>query len=84
MRKDLLESENVEIANKVDECPNIYVKIKGVKTEALIDIGSQITCIPENFFENNKNRFKKCKILPIVSASVVGTTGVKSIKFVKG
>ena len=26
MRKDLLESENVEIIDKVDKCPNIYVK----------------------------------------------------------
>ena len=27
IRKDLLESENVEIINKVDKCPNIQVKI---------------------------------------------------------
>ena len=33
-----------------------------------------------NFFENNKNKFKNCKILPTVGTSIVGATGVKPIK----
>ena len=61
-RKDLLEFENPEIVNHVHKCPNIFVKIQGIKTDALIDMGSEITCISENFFENNKNKFKNCKI----------------------
>ena len=44
-RKNLLEAEGVEIFNDVDKCPNNYVKIRGVKTETLIDTGSEITCI---------------------------------------
>ena len=80
MRKDLLENENCEIVENVDKCPSIFVKIQGVKTEALIDTGSEITCISENFFENNKNMLKNCKILPIVGTSLVGATGVKPIK----
>ena len=75
-----MKTEDVEIINNIDKCPNINVKIQGVKTEALIDTGSEITCISENFFENNKNKFKNCKILPIVGTSVVGATGVKPIK----
>ena len=43
-------------------------------------MGSEITCISENFFENNKNKLKNCKILPIVGTSVVGATGAKPIK----
>ena len=76
VRKDLLEYENCEIIKKVDKCPNIFVKIQGIKTDALIDTGSEITCISENFFKNNKNKLKNCKILPIVGTSVVGATGV--------
>ena len=79
-REDLLESEDVKIMDTVDQCPNIEVKIQGVKTEALIDTGSEITCISESFFENNKNKFKNCEILPIVGMSVVGATGVKPVK----
>ena len=59
---------------------SINARIQGVKTEALIDTGSEITCISENFYENNKNKFNNCKILPIVGTSVVGATGVKPIK----
>ena len=80
MRKDLLESEKCEIVKKVDACPNIFVKIQGIETDALIDTGSEITYISENFFENNKNKRKNCKILPIVGTSVLGATGDKPIK----
>ena len=80
MRKDLLEYENCEIVESVDKCPNIFVKIQGVKTEALIDTGSEVTCISEHFFENNKNKLINCKILPIVGTSVIGATGVKPMK----
>ena len=80
VRTNLLESENVQIIDKVDKCPNIYAKIQGIKTDALIDTGSEITCISESFFENNKNTFKNCKIFPIVGTSVVGATGAKPIR----
>ena len=48
-REDLLEPEDIKITDNDDRCPNIRVKIQGVKTEALIDTGSEITCISENF-----------------------------------
>ena len=80
VREDLLEPEDIKITDNDDSCPNIRVKIQGVETEALIDTGSEITCISENFFENNKNKFKSCEILPIVGTSVVGATGVKPVK----
>ena len=80
IREDLLESEDIKIVDNVDKCPNINVKTQEVKTEALIGTGSEITCIYENFFENNKIKFKYCEILPIVRMSVVGATGVKPVK----
>ena len=76
----MLKTEDLEIINNIDKCPNINVKIQGVKTQALIDTGSEITCISENFFENNKKFFFKGKILPIVVTSVVGATRVKPIR----
>ena len=80
VREDLLESEDIKIVDNVDKCPNINVKIQRVEFEPLIDTGSKITCIFENFFENNKNKFKNCEILPIVGMGVVGATGVKPVK----
>ena len=76
----MLEFENCEVIKNVDKCPNIFVKIQGIKTDALIDTGSEITCISENFFEDNKKKLKNCKILPIAGTSVVGVTGIKPIK----
>ena len=76
----MLEYQNCEVVKNVDKCPNIFVKIQGIKTDALIDTGSEVTCISETLFENNNNKFKNCKILPIVGTSVVGATGVKPIK----
>ena len=67
VREDLLQSEDIKIADNVDECPNIYVKIQRVETKALIDTGREITCISENFIENNKNKFKNCEILPLLA-----------------
>ena len=57
VREDLLESEDIKSVDNVDSCPNIYVKIQGVETEAHIDTRSEITCLSESFFENNKNKF---------------------------
>ena len=72
----MLDSQEVEIVKIVDKCPNIYVKIEGVKTETLIYTGSEITCISENFFENNKNKFNNCEILSIAGTNVVGAMDV--------
>ena len=80
IKKDLLELENIETTNNIDKYPNINLKIQGVKTESLNKTESEITCISENFFQNNKNKFKGCKILPIIGTSVVGATGVKPMK----
>ena len=38
----MVEFENCEIVKNVDKCPNIFVKIQGIKTDALIDTGSEI------------------------------------------
>ena len=49
IRQDLLKSEDVEVINIFNKCPNINVKIQGVKTEALGNTGSEITCNSEFF-----------------------------------
>ena len=54
IRNNLLESGEIKIVNNVDKCPNIYVRIQSVKTEALIDTGNEITCTFKNSFANKK------------------------------
>ena len=53
IRKDLLDPQEAEIVNNVDRCLNINIKIQGVKTGALIETGSEITCISKSFFGNH-------------------------------
>lgn len=43
------------INKNIAKCPEIYIKIEGIETRALIDTGSEITCISQKFFDNHKD-----------------------------
>lgn len=45
---------------------------------SLIDTGSEITCISENFYEAHKEAFQKCPKLPISCKVVKGATGSRA------
>lgn len=60
------------------KCPIINATIGDVSIPLLIDSGSEISCLQEKFYLNNKNKFGHYEILPIVKTSVVTATGRKT------
>ena len=60
-------------------CPNIDITIENIKTSALYDSGSEITCISEQFYQNNLNNFKNCAKLPINGKIAKGAIKGKSV-----
>lgn len=56
------------------------MRLQDIPVEALIDSGSQISCISEEFMKRNTTKFKECEILPLVNMSAVGATGGRPVK----
>ena len=71
------------INNNICKCPLIKAKIQGIETFALVDSGSEITCISQEFFESNKKAFENCAILPITGKNIRVAIGDKSIHIKK-
>lgn len=61
-------------------CPEIEISIGGLRTLALLDTGSQITCISKAFYEDNLNHFRTFPTLPVVGTVVKGATGLKNTR----
>lgn len=74
MRDEFLKEENQNFKNNMDKCkcPRIVIEIAGIKVNALIDTGSEITCISKNFFDRNEEILKRYPIIPIVGHAVRG------------
>lgn len=80
-RKDLLtEEDRAETRVGKCRCPETRISIEGVEVNALIDTGSEVTCISGEFYETNKRRFKKCPTLPLSGKMIKGATGDKSAR----
>ena len=60
------------------KCPLIKAKIQGIATLILVDTGSEVTCISEEFFENNKKVFEEYARLPITGKKVRVAIGNKT------
>lgn len=74
---------NVEFQDKKSyKCPKIKVQVQGVNVEALIDTGSEITCISEDFYNENHSSFEECPCLPVVGTTVTGATGGRPVKII--
>lgn len=81
-REELLKEESsTEVKER--KCPTIILTIQGIKINALIDSGSQVSCISEEFFTEHDTSFKKCPILPVTGVSVIGATKGKPVKLKK-
>ena len=47
---------------------------------ALIDTGAEITCLSEEFVNNNKERLRVCPTLPINGVTIIGPLGGKAVR----
>ena len=66
-RQDLLSDGNDHCNNnkKICSCPRINIKIMNVSVNALVDSGSEITCICSKFYNDNLEAFVNCPKLPV-------------------
>ena len=62
----------------VTPCPEISIKIEGREVRALLDTGSEVTAISEEFYYGNSNILQKCPALPISGTAIKGAMGGKS------
>lgn len=60
------------------ECPIIKGRIGTCDTNILIDSGSEITAMEEQFFWKNHEKFNKVEILPTTKTSIITATGKRS------
>lgn len=58
--------------------PKIKVNLNGIDVEALVDTGSEINGVAEEWFDHNKNKLGKFELLPVSNTSIKGATGAKS------
>jgi Retroviral aspartyl protease. len=79
LREFLLDCEPELEKKNNHKCPVIEIKLQGVLTNALLDSGSEVTCISEEFYLRNSERLQKCPKLPISKLSVVGATGGRPV-----
>ena len=78
--KDLLSDNKNDCNNKQKKCscPRTNVKIMDVNVNALIDSGSEITCISSKFYDDNIKSFENCPKLPVIGTTVKGAIFMKS------
>lgn len=73
---------NYVTEEKCCPCPRLKIKIMGKSVNALIDSGSELTCISECFYKNNVKLFENCPKLSVTGKTVRGAMDkkCKSIK----
>jgi transposase InsO family protein len=59
-------------------CPEIIIKVDGKELKAIIDTGSEATCISESAFYELVERIPNLLILPVVGVKIVTATTKKS------
>ncbi|XP_043287495.1 uncharacterized protein [Venturia canescens] len=69
-----------EEALPIIECPEIYAKIEGIQVTALVDSGSRVTTISEEFYLENTEILKNCPLLPVTGVTVKGAIKGKLTK----
>lgn len=57
-REDLTEESKGIMERRKCKCYTANIQVAGILTKALIDTGAEITCISEEFFNGNKERFQ--------------------------
>jgi hypothetical protein len=79
LREELEENEDKETNNIFyNKCPEIQIKLNNVSVTALIDSGSQLNGISEEWFLQNKDSLGRVDILNLSNTNVKGALGTKS------
>lgn len=84
---EFLLEEGTPLLNKPErkliKCPEIELEINNMKILALLDIGSNVTCVQSEWLENNKDNIEILGQLPLTSVYITTATGQKSKRISK-
>ena len=80
IREELLEEPSEIKISKRSKCYVANDIIGGIMTTALIDTGAEITCLSEEFVNNNKERLRVCPTLPVNGFTIIGPLGGKAVR----
>lgn len=72
-----LEENDFQSDFQISQCPQVTGYLGKVRVDALIDTGSQVTCLDQYFYERNKGNFQH-ENLPVSSIRVVTAVKKKS------
>ena len=67
------QNKNIEV-----KCPEIQIKLGNITTSCLIDTGSTISCLSEDFFYKNQQHISPYEKLPVSNTYVKTAVGSKS------
>lgn len=73
-----INSEQFNSSKIYSNCPEIIVEISKIPLSALIDTGSNITCLNESWFVENKHKLSEYEELPVSNTFIKTATGEKS------
>ena len=80
MTKELLEEDDTGVMETKTGLTEVIVTIEGKNFKTLIDTGSEISVVSENVMGELKEINKNIPSLPVAGITVVGVTGVWSIR----
>ena len=82
-REDLIEeSDDIKISKR-SECYAANIITGGIVTTALIYTDAEVTCLSEEFVNNNKERLQDYPTLPVNGVAIIGPKGGKAIRLSK-
>ena len=79
--RDSLQAEDKvrESIPKIGSCPCLMITLAGINVKSLLDTGSQVTAISEEWYDKQPT-LKTCPTLPITGKYIIGAVGAKSAR----
>lgn len=78
-REFLLNEDNDNSPDQTNcKCPEITINLNGISTNTLVDTGSSISCISDNWFQVNKNNLGHFEQLPVSNTFITTALNNKS------
>ena len=79
MWDDLLHEYDEDITKQILKCPEILIQFNNnIKVLALVDTGSVINGLSEEWFNANKRDIEPYEILPMTNSLIISAVGNKS------
>lgn len=78
IRDELLNEKDEITIENINKCPEVDIRLNGVTVRSLIDTGSQINAISEEWFRQNQNKMGNYETLKMTNTTIKGAVGQRS------